>query len=327
MKKTFKIIISISVIAILFVIYGCSVYKNSLGVWEIEKSKKTAIVWADFTWTNQTINGKYYEKTAMLIPSKIEGIENDLTFQFDLGSRKTMLYENSLSSLYFQNKNLSNRVENFKFPLNFSKKRKLYKDLTITFGDYKIFNESSFVFGDYGTTYSVEKVNRKGSIHIGTIGTDVFKGKVLIIDYPNKKFAICNEVPEKFKGTLVGIELDKNGKPILPLIINSKRYRILFDNGSSLFPLIASTKNIHKFSKNPILDSIEISSWGEKHIVDSRMITDTFELAGKKFSNVKIYENHSGLGIDRKTDGMAGNFLFWNNTVIIDFKNKKFGVY
>jgi len=60
--------------------------------------------------------------------------------------------------------------------------------------------------------------------------------------------------------------------------------------------------------------------------VDSRMITDTFEIAGMKFCNVKIYENHAGLGIDESTDGMAGNFLFWNHTILIDFKNKKFGV-
>jgi hypothetical protein len=262
----------------------------------------------------------------MFIPCKIEGIKNDLTFQFDIGSSRTMLYENSLSSFYFQNKKLSEQVSNFNFPVNFSKSKKLFKDLTISFGEYTIFNESSFVSGNYGRTSSVEKVNKGDTIHIGTIGADLFKGKVLFIDYPNKKFAICEEVPEQFKKTLVDIELDKNGKPVLPLVMNSKKYRILFDNGSSLFPITASSKNRPKFSNNPILDSIEISSWGKKHIVDSRMITDTFELGGRKFSNVKVYENHSGLGIDRKTDGMAGNFLFWNNTIVIDFKNKKFGV-
>jgi hypothetical protein len=56
------------------------------------------------------------------------------------------------------------------------------------------------------------------------------------------------------------------------------------------------------------------------------MITDTFELAGKKFCNVKVYENHSDLGIVKNTDAMTGNYLFWNNTIVIDFKNKKFGV-
>ena len=327
MKKKSKIIISISLICILFVACGSYIYKSSFGVWEVKKSSEAEIVWADFIWTNQIINGKYYEKTAMFIPCKIKGIENNLTFQFDIGSNRTMLYENSLRSFYFQNKALSDKVSNFKFPLNFSKNKKLFKNINLSFGDYSIFNESLFVSGNYGNTSSVEKVSKGDTIHIGTIGADLFQEKVLIIDYPNQKFAICKEMPEQFKKTLVDIELDKNGRPVLSLLLKSKKYRILFDNGSSLFPLIATTKNISKFSNNPILDSIEISSWGKKHIVDSRMITDTFEIGGKKFSNVKIYESHTGIGMHKKTDGMAGNFLFWNNTIVIDFKNKKFGIY
>ncbi|MCK0110116.1 hypothetical protein MWU58_12485 [Flavobacteriaceae bacterium S0825] len=327
MKKKSKIIISISILCILFVACGCYTYKSSFGIWEIKKSSKAEIVWADFIWKNQTINGKYFEKTAMLIPCKIKEIENNLTFQFDIGSNRTMLYEKSLSSFYFQNETLSENVEKFKFPLNFSKNKKLFKNLNISFGGYELFNESSYVLGNYGLVSSVEKINKGDTIHIGTIGADLFQGKVLIIDYPKQKFAICEEVPDQFKKTLVDIELDKNGRPVLPLLLNSKKYRILFDNGSSLFPLATSTKNINNFSTNPVLDSIEISSWGEKHIVDSRMITDTFDLAGRKFCNVKIYENHTGLGIDKKTDGMAGNFLFWNSTIVIDFKNKKIGIY
>jgi len=321
-----KILGYVIIISISFYTCGNYVYKSSLGDWEIEKSNKSEIIWADFTWVNQTKNGKYFEKTAMLIPCKVEGIENDLTFQFDTGSSRTMLYENSLSSLYFKNQKLSKKIKRFAFPVNFLKSKKLFKGLTITFGNYKIYNESAFVFGNYGTKYSTEKVNNGSPIHIGTIGADIFKDKVLIIDYPNKKFAICDVVPKQYQESLIDIELSKNGKPILPLIINSSKYRILFDNGSSLFPLTASTKNIHKFSNNPILDSIEVSSWGKKHILYSRIITDTFKLAGKKFCNVKVYENHSGLGIDKKTDAMAGNFLFWDNIIVIDFKNRKFGV-
>ena len=62
------------------------------------------------------------------------------------------------------------------------------------------------------------------------------------------------------------------------------------------------------------------------HGVTGKQIKDTFELGGQRFSNVKVYANHSGLGIDSQTDGMTGNALFWSKTLIIDFKNRKFGV-
>lgn len=60
--------------------------------------------------------------------------------------------------------------------------------------------------------------------------------------------------------------------------------------------------------------------------VTGKMISDTFELPEQKFCNEKIYTNHSGLGIDNQTDGMIGNALFWNKSILINFKHKKFGV-
>lgn len=329
MKHLKKIIISILTIIILFASYGYYVYETRLGDWKMHKINKTEISWSEFIWSNQVINGKQYEKTAMLIPCKIEGIENSLTFQFDTGSNLTMLYGNSLSSFYFQNQNLESHISGFDFPVNlyFSKKKPFFKNLKISFGDYSFTNKSAFIKENYGSNYKTKSIKEGDTIHIGTIGADLFQGKVLIIDYPKQKFAICDEMPEQFKNKLTDIELDTFGRPILPLQINSEQYRILFDNGSSLFPIITTSKNINTFSKNPVIDSIEVSSWGKKHMVDSRMITDTFNLAGKKFCNVKVYENHSGLGIDKETDGMTGNALFWNNTIAIDFKNKKIAIH
>ena len=329
MKFFKKTVLLILVFFIVFAFYGYYVYQTRFGDWEIKKTNTTDIAWSEFIWSNQVINGKYYDKTAMLIPCKIEGIKNNLTFQFDTGSNLTMLYGNSLNSFFNQNIALSEKVMGFDFPVNlyFSKSKQFFKDLEISFGDYKISNKSAFIKENYGSKFNPQNINKGDTIHIGTIGADIFRDKILIIDYPKQKFAICDEMPEQFKNSLTDIELDKHGRPILPLLLNSKKHRILFDNGSSLFPIITSTKNIDKFSQNPILDSIEVSSWGKKHIVDSRMITDTFNFAGKDFFNVKIYENHAGLGIDKNTDAMAGNALFWNNTLIIDFKNKKIAIH
>lgn len=326
--KALKLLLSVFILATFFVMYGCNVYKSSFGEWEVNRANESEINWVSFLWTNQIKNGKLYERTAMLIPCRIDGIKNDLTLQFDIGSKSTMLYENSLSSFYFQNRTLSDRLSNFKFPVSLAVKRKLFDNLNISFGTYQVYNTSSLVLNNYGNKTTPEAIIKGDTIHIGTLGADIFQDKVLIIDYPKQRFAITENVPEAFNNrSLISIEIDKNGKPVLPLILNSKKYRILFDNGSSLFPLITASENLSKFSQGPILDSIEVSSWGEKHFVDSRMITDTFSLGGKKFSNVKVYSNHSGLGIDKRTDGMAGNYLFWHNTIIVDFKNKKFGVY
>lgn len=262
----------------------------------------------------------------MQIPCNIEGLPYNFTFQFDLGASLSGVYENNMNWFYKINPDLQNRISRLRSPLQFWFNKKTIKDITLLFGDYKARNKLSYVYSMYGEKLIISKPSFNDTFHIGTIGADIFQNKVLIIDYPNQRFAICDTVPRIYQNHLLNIELNNSGKIILPYKSKGNYYKIMFDNGSSLFPIIARTINRPKFSNNPVIDSLNISSWGEIHMVDSRLITDSFELAGKIFCNVKVYENHTDNGMDMNTDGMAGNYLFWNNTVIIDYKNKKFGV-
>ena len=223
-----------------------------------------------------------------------------------------------------KSRELKNEIERLKSPLQFWNKNIVFKNCKINFGNYTATNQVSFIYRNYGQ--KIANPNLTDTFHLGTIGADLFKDKILIIDYPNKQFAICDTFPKDFAINLIDIELDNNRRVILPMTIHNKSYRIMFDNGSSLFPIITEAKNISKFSTLDDVDTLQISSWGKKHNVTSKMINDTFILAGQTFSNVKVYANHSGLGIDNTTDGMTGNALFWDKTIIIDFKSKKFGV-
>ena len=295
--------------------------------WSISKLKSDTaqISWAKFVWTNDTLSGKYYTRTSMQIPCKIEGLPYNFSFQFDLGAY-TGIYENTASSLNEKYPEWKNRPVRLRSPFQFWFNKKAFADLTLLFGNYRAKNKLSKFYENYGA--KLESVNQfsKDTIHLGTIGADLFQEKILIIDYPNQQFAICENLPQNYKDNLIDIELDISGKVILPMKMKNKNYRITFDNGSSIFPLITMVKNISNFSTSADIDTIQISSWGQFHVVTGKLIKDTFELAGQKFSNVKVYANHSGLGIDPNTDGVTGNALFWNKTIVIDFKNKKFGV-
>lgn len=326
----YKIIRFPILVLALFEGYGCYSYKMKFGRWELTNlsPKDTTISWAKFEWTSDSISGRYFEKSAINIPAKMKGIPYNLTFQFDLGSKYTMLYENKLKSIYRADSNLENTIKMpFLFNmLQFLREKETIEDGLINISENQVKSKDILVKRNFGDFIPKEYIRSGESVHIGTIGVDIFKNKILIIDYQNTRFAILNEVPEKYQTNFVDIELDKSGMIILPMKIKEKSYRILFDTGSSIFPIITLSKNISKFTSNPDIDTLKISSWGVKHDVIGKMITDTFELAGQRFSNVKVYTNHSGLGISHSTDGMTGNALFWDKTVIIDFKHKKFGV-
>jgi hypothetical protein len=326
MNKKMKIVtlIMVSVLSI----FGTPILLNSdtYSEWIIENKSQnpTEISWAKFQWTNEQLGNKHFEKTAMMIPCKINGIENIVTFQFDLGCDVTGIYENTFNSLSLKNPLLNNRIKFIRNKVRFWKTKNVFDDLKIQFGNYLASNKESYLFNDRGEKLALTYPN--DTIHLGTIGRDLFKDKILIIDYPKQQFAICEAIPKEYDRNLIDIEIDYYGRIILPMKLKNKDFRILFDNGSSIFPIITPAKNISNFSKSIDIDTITVSSWGKKHDVTSKILKDTFELAGQKFHNVLVYANHSGLGIDNKTDGMTGNALFWDKMIIIDFKNKKFGV-
>lgn len=322
MKITTLILVSVLTICVLSIYFN---NKTPSG-WIIENNsqKSDEISWAKFQWTNEILSDKYFEKTAMLIPCKIKGIENVVTFQFDLGCDVTGVYENTIKSLSHNYPSLDNRIKLIRGRVLFWKTKIVFQDLEIQFSNYLATNNESYLFKDLGK--KLDMANQNDTIHLGTIGRDLFKDRILIIDYPKQQFAISKEMPKEYANNLIDIEIDNYGRIILPMKLNDKKYRILFDNGSSVFPIITAVKNISNFSTSNDIDTISISSWGKKHEVTGKLMKDTFELAGQKFHNIRVYANHSGLGIDNDTDGMTGNALFWDKTIIIDFKNKKMGV-
>ncbi len=328
MKKIVKIgiisIIGLILVSFIIVIRNNDEFRN----WEITQNSKniSEINWSKFYWTNRIIDGKKIEKTSMKINGQIAETDCFVNFQFDLGSDLTMIYENSFISMFKSYPKISNRIKKLKSSAEFWNSKKVYQNFEFEFGDFKAKNKKLYVENNYGDRISEKVPNKIDQINIGTIGADFFQNKILIIDYPNQRFSICDLIPKEYKTELINIELDKYGRVILPMKLNNKNYRILFDNGSSMFELIATEKNISKFATSKNIDSIKVSSWGKEHYLISKMITNEIELGGKKFSKVKIYENRSGLGIDKETDGTAGNKLFWNNIIIIDFKNKLFGI-
>lgn len=299
--------------------------KRTYASWEVNsKHNNPGIAWAPFEWGGSTLNGKYYDKAFMNIPCRVKGIGNACSFQFDLGATLTGVYENTFSGLHASDASLKQRIKRLRSPLQFWNRNKYFDDLELQFGDYMAVNKTAFVYKNYGGQPG--NIQPSDTVHLGTVGSDLFRNKILLIDYPNRRFAICDTMPAGYSNGLVNIELDNYGRVILPMKIHDSVYRVLFDNGSSIFPIITAAKNISKFSIAPDSDSITISSWGNKHTVTGKMITDSFELAGLHYANVKVYANHSGYGIDNNTDGMAGNALFWNRIMVIDFRNKKFGL-
>ena len=258
----------------LFTILGiiaCSssffVQRSDYATWIITTNDST-LSWAPFEWTGDSINGEYFERVGMLVPCKVEGISNVCTFQLDTGADITGVYENTFMSLYHSFPLLATKIKRLKSPLQFWNRNKGLENFVLYFGNYTATNHFSRFYKNYGEP--VSNLNPQDTIHIGTMGSDIFKDNILIIDYPNKRFAICNKLPTGYAPTLTSIDLDMFGRPVLPMNMNNKSYNVLFDTGSSIFPLITIKEKIDNFSTSPDVDTVQISSWGNLHEVTGR---------------------------------------------------------
>ena len=301
--------------------------KNKLPDWKIKSGKtdSSGIAWAKFYWSNNSIGKKEYKKAFMHIPVKVEGLPYNFSFQWDLGAT-TVIYEQNAKSVFQYYPEFKHQVTRLKSILQFWNSVKIFKNLTLNFGDITAIASYCEYKINYGEKLNLERSTDSSIFQLGSIGADLFRNKILIIDYPNERFAVCDSMPDFYKVSFSDIELDQSGRVLLPLHFRNKNYKILFDNGSSMFPLLVTDDRINEFSTAPATDTLDINSWGIIHKVISRPIKDSFQLGGQTFSNIMIYTEFRKEARTGHYDAIAGNVLFWNKTIVIDFKNRKFGV-
>ena len=295
--------------------------------WRIKNEKLEAnrYTWTSFTWVNDTLSGRYFKRIAMFIPCKIEGVSENLQFQFDLGSDKTIIEKDSWNLISMSNLSVKNQKKRLKNPFLFWNTKEAVENISIKF---QSFQASSFKCEIRSLhSHNLNLLNNfNNPLIIGTIGVDMFQNKILIIDYPKERFAILDSLPDTFNSNFVPITFDPYGRVLLPMKIKEKEYKILLDNGSSVFPLLVSENKISEFSKLPNIDSFQINSWGIKHTVKGRRLVDSFSIAGKIYYNVVIYYESQRFIDKTLFDAITGNVLFLDKTLIIDFKGKRFGI-
>ena len=297
----------IAIIPLLFIFIGCS--------------QKQSLEWIPFTWEGDTIAGQYIEKAYIYVPLKIDDLPHDFTMQFDLGTTSTVFNRKALDSYLEEYPSLA---EKFKFPM--------FKNVNLRMGTVE-FNGI-----DIGYTSNLYETIPKDSIYsktvkeIGVIAPDIFQNKILVIDYKSARFAVADSLPVEYK-YLPSEEFElANGNIILPFRINGEEYKLMFDTGASPFPLATSKERALEISDAVIIDSLSGPLWWGTEITFYGLnVNKPIEFGGKTLQNSMVYYDKDGLweeGVFKPLNiwGLTGNAYFFDNIVIIDYKNKLFRV-
>lgn len=288
------------------------------------------IKWIPFHWTGDTISGKYFDKSAIVIPVGIENIPARFNMQFDLGAVRTVIYGNAIAPYLDAYPELEKKIDTSKTFLIQGENNPMFAGMSLQMGAAAFEHLDIGYFKGYGASLSREDRLSDTEKHIGTIGPDLFQGKILIIDYPKKRIGICKKLPKEYKKATFLPFSSGDGRPKIPLIVNGSTRQVMFDTGSSIFTLQTTKKEALGAASAKIIDSLTVNSWGKKLTFYGVKARKPIKFGTKMLEGSTLYYDEQETFQDFykfvEIWGLTGNAFFLNNIVIIDYKSKLFGV-
>lgn len=283
-------------------------------------SQKQSLQWIPFSWEGDTISGIYIEKAYLYIPVKIENLPDNFTMQFDLGTYNTVFYGKPLDP-YLKESSLANKLDSIG----------MFKNVSLKMGTVGFDNANVVYKKNFGEEISKDSLHSKTPKHIGTIASDMFQDKIVIIDYKSCRLAITDRLPNEYANLPAEKFESVDGIMKLPFRINGKECKLMFDTGSSPFQLVTTKKRALDISNSVITDSLSGPLWwGQEITFYGFNVNKPIKFGGKALNNSKVYYAKDELwdSIYSSFDvwGITGNAYFFENTVIIDYKNKLFRI-
>lgn len=169
---------------------------------------------------------------------------------------------------------------------------------------------------------------------IGTLGTDVLEGRVLLLDYARNQFTLTTQVPESLaRRAKFGPLAFTNRRVLLEAGLQHKQQQLLFDSGSSANALVTSQSNWQELATpGAPTRTTAANSWGKKLLVHTAP-TDAQIRFGNLEAPLRTVTYIEGMNLMQSTlmrfsgmAGMLGNEPFLGNMLILDVKGGRYGV-
>jgi hypothetical protein len=296
-----------------------------------QELKDEQIRWYDFYWEGDSAT----PKEVMLLKSRIDTVNFNFKWQFDTGSPRTFVYGNVWNSFctafpYLQH--LFTTIDTLK--------RDGFVNLKnggVKISGNNLPERTIGLLSNYGDQIDKEVIlsNLGASVILGTIGIDMFRQGVLVIDFKKNKIGFARKLSHSFytqKKNTVDFMLYQN-RIILPLKVGKEIFYFFYDSGASLFPLKTSAAFTNLTQHITYTDTLRnITTWGKSFDVPGGNFKNKVNIGKLKISNPKIYVHpdpdnyHTNIFKEAETYGLIGNAYFENSVIVIDFTKMKFTI-
>lgn len=286
--------------------------------------KNEKVAWTTFEWSDPS------SKDIMLITSHLDTLDYFFRWQLDTGSPYTYLEGGTFKKFITKFPYLADKIKRVDTAHqgNYYKiYNPLFKFDTPILPDIILKNDK--IGGDFPQDY----LDKYKGFSIGTIGLDIFKNKVLILDFKNNKIGYCDGLSKNFykqKIKTSSFKFYKN-RIILPIQIGSEMVNFMYDCGASMFTLNTTPNSSKSFAPEKLTDTLYNINNAESGSVYNALGGKTdkqVKILGKVYKDMIVYveKGESEIFDEAKVAGAIGNKLFLDHTVIIDFKTRKFSL-
>lgn len=276
-----------------------------------------------FEWANDSIGSYYETQTAMLIPTKIEGLSHKFYMQFDTGSPFSFIYEKDLISL---------KQIGLVFNEVVRDERRYVEQMEFELGGNKISASMIRIYGGYGNTFNETDTMR--SLSMGTIGSDMMTNHVTTIDFKNQQIQIYPQRPSWMASLPDFQPFDFQGRRImLPAVIDGKELELLYDSGTSAFGIITTKNRFERYTdeKTQVIE-YGANGWGNNIPMINKPTNLKFQIGNTNLSMGRASYVDMYAWTQRfvtpftRIGGWLGNRPFAGNTLILDTKKEEFTI-
>ena len=281
------------------------------------------ITWYPFEWLPADSHSNLANPHAIMrIHPAIEGLPGLKGFQLCLDVADSYIYESAYNNLIWRKPGLEKKT--FRYHAAGRTQTRILKDAEILLKNDLI---------GYNEFTVIDSRNEPEDAAVsGFIGYNFFRSikKIVVIDHPGSRFALLDELPDKWKSKAHLVRMQTSPSFIsLRLRAGSSRIRLSFDGESIPALVLYRNRDFRQIaSENSVPDSLRYfypQSNRHKMLGGKSPKTDIY-FGPYKLKSHNVYfmsERSRRLGND---NGLISQPFFEDYILIVDFKNDRFGI-
>ncbi|SET77456.1 Aspartyl protease [Natronincola peptidivorans] len=282
--------------------------------------------WNEFTWVDYSFGNQHIYKAAIFIPFKFNGADERYYVQLDTGAT-TFLNGNSFKDIKANYEILAKQNQ-----------QPSVIAMDGILANYEFQHKYFGIRQDYGPT--LEQLEKAEYKKIGNLGLSFFKERILIINFPEERFAIVKgeeDIPEYIKENSTFLDIDiRNNKLFLDVKIGDRNLTLAYDTGASFFDVVTTETvwtHLIESEENQADKIIQGPSFDNMAQLKGTSAANDLQIGGLTIEKPTVYYEDSGLmnlnfeEYPYEIDGIIGNALFYDDYILtIDLINNKFGI-